>query len=354
MKKEEKIFDNLKKTITYILTSNVPEALPFTAFIIFQIPVPITTPLILCIDVGTDIMPGIAFSYEPPEIDIMSRKPRSQLEHLGSAEVIVFAYAWNGWIQGFSGFITYYLVMNDFGFRPSELFFIANEYGVVPKTTDNYYNSDNTKYKNPNTGILPSNYYPYGNSNLNQSEDCRKLSDDRRETLDWLYLKHSDFDIRSFFVSCNQSNGNWTNIREWAGQCKNQKLSHVSKHKICFTTEALKHAQTAFWLSVVQCQWVNVFALKSRRTSLGYQGAKNLMINYAIVVEFFLTLLICYAPGIQDGFGTRPVDFIHYGIPGLLFAMVHIISEEIRKTMLRNSSRDKEFKPTWMEQYGSW
>lgn len=30
-----KIFDNLKKTITYVLTSNIPELIPFLSFIIF-------------------------------------------------------------------------------------------------------------------------------------------------------------------------------------------------------------------------------------------------------------------------------------------------------------------------------
>jgi len=38
---------------------------------------PLTTVLILCIDLGTDILPGIAFAYEESEMDIMLRKPRS-------------------------------------------------------------------------------------------------------------------------------------------------------------------------------------------------------------------------------------------------------------------------------------
>ena len=50
------IFDNLRKTIAYILTSNVPELIPYLVFIVFSIPLPLTTVLILCIDLGTDVV----------------------------------------------------------------------------------------------------------------------------------------------------------------------------------------------------------------------------------------------------------------------------------------------------------
>lgn len=72
-----KIFDNLKKCITYVLTSNIPELLPFLGFIIFRIPLPLTTVLILCIDLGTDLLPSTSFVFEDSEMDIMTRKPRS-------------------------------------------------------------------------------------------------------------------------------------------------------------------------------------------------------------------------------------------------------------------------------------
>jgi sodium/potassium-transporting ATPase subunit alpha len=72
-----KIFDNLKKTITYVLTSNIPELFPFISFIIFEFPIPLSTVLILCIDLGTDIVPSTGFVFEESELDIMTRKPRN-------------------------------------------------------------------------------------------------------------------------------------------------------------------------------------------------------------------------------------------------------------------------------------
>ncbi|CAH1736317.1 unnamed protein product [Aphis gossypii] len=50
------VFDNLKKSITYTLSSNVPQLLPFIAFIMLSIPLPIGAIAILCIDLGTDMV----------------------------------------------------------------------------------------------------------------------------------------------------------------------------------------------------------------------------------------------------------------------------------------------------------
>merc|ERR1719201_1179624 len=61
------IFDNLKKSIAYTLSSNIPEISPFIFFIVFQVPLPLSTVLILCIDLGTDLVPAISLAYEKPE-----------------------------------------------------------------------------------------------------------------------------------------------------------------------------------------------------------------------------------------------------------------------------------------------
>lgn len=70
------IFDNLKKSIAYTLTSNIPEISPFLLFIIANIPLPLGTITILCIDLGTDMVPAISLAYEQAESDIMKRMPR--------------------------------------------------------------------------------------------------------------------------------------------------------------------------------------------------------------------------------------------------------------------------------------
>lgn len=73
-----KIFDNLKKTIVYLLTSNITEVFPFLAFILFTIPLPLSSIFMLVICIGTDILPAISLAYEDAEMDIMTRRPRTK------------------------------------------------------------------------------------------------------------------------------------------------------------------------------------------------------------------------------------------------------------------------------------
>jgi len=120
------IFDNLKKSIAYTLSSNIPEILPFIFFILFQTPLPLSTVLILCIDLGTDMIPAISFAYENPELDIMDRVPRnSKRDHLVNTKLISFAYLQIGVIQASAGMYTYFLCLNDFGIRPTEIWGLA-------------------------------------------------------------------------------------------------------------------------------------------------------------------------------------------------------------------------------------
>jgi sodium/potassium-transporting ATPase subunit alpha len=58
-----------------------------------QIPLPLSTILILCVDIGTDMYPAVSFAYEYAELDIMERMPRhSKRDHLVSAKLLGFAY----------------------------------------------------------------------------------------------------------------------------------------------------------------------------------------------------------------------------------------------------------------------
>jgi sodium/potassium-transporting ATPase subunit alpha len=74
-----RIFDNLKKAICYVMTSQVSEVAPFVALIIFNFPVPVSPIILLYIDLGTDLVPAISYAYEDAELDLMTRKPRNKL-----------------------------------------------------------------------------------------------------------------------------------------------------------------------------------------------------------------------------------------------------------------------------------
>lgn len=116
------IFDNLKKSIAYTLTSNIPEISPFLMYIVVGIPLPLGTVTILCIDLGTDMVPAISLAYEEAESDIMKRKPRDPIhDKLVNERLISLAYGQIGMIQALSGFFTYFWIMADNGFLPLKL-----------------------------------------------------------------------------------------------------------------------------------------------------------------------------------------------------------------------------------------
>ncbi len=116
------IFDNLKKSIAYTLTSNIPEISPFLLFIIADIPLPLGTVTILCIDLGTDMVPAISMAYEEAESDIMKRMPRNPFtDKLVNERLISMAYGMIGMIQATAGFFVYLVIMAENGFLPPRL-----------------------------------------------------------------------------------------------------------------------------------------------------------------------------------------------------------------------------------------
>jgi len=116
------IFDNLKKSIAYTLTSNIPEISPFLLFILADVPLPLGTVTILCIDLGTDMVPAISMAYEQAESDIMKRPPRNPFtDKLVNERLISMAYGQIGMIQASAGFFVYFVIMAENGFFPKRL-----------------------------------------------------------------------------------------------------------------------------------------------------------------------------------------------------------------------------------------
>jgi len=104
------VYANIRKFTSYILTSNVPEAVPFVAFAFSggRIPLAINIMQVLSIDVGTDIVPALALGMEPPEPGLMARPPRSRSEHLVDRPLLVRAYAIQGMVQGLATMASFY------------------------------------------------------------------------------------------------------------------------------------------------------------------------------------------------------------------------------------------------------
>ncbi|MGO9121547.1 MAG: cation-translocating P-type ATPase [Desulfomonilaceae bacterium] len=109
------IFDNLKKSIGFTVTHAVPEVMPYLAFLFLGIPLPLTIPLLLSIDLFTDMIPAIALGREPAERDIMHLAPRPQHERLVGPRLLVHSYLINGVIETAAAFYAYFTVLYSSG-----------------------------------------------------------------------------------------------------------------------------------------------------------------------------------------------------------------------------------------------
>ncbi|GIY26490.1 hypothetical protein CDAR_223771 [Caerostris darwini] len=283
------IFDNLKKSIAYTLTSNIPEITPFLLFILADVPLPLGTVTILCIDLGTDLVPAISLAYEKPESDIMKRRPRDPLvdklvneravwslqvpaislayEHpesdimkrqprdpskdkLVNERLISIAYGQIGMIQGAAGFFAYFVIMSENGFMPGRLLGVRKEW------------------------------------------DSKAIND----------LKDS-------------YNQEWT--------YHDRKILEYTCH-------------TAFFASIVIVQWADLIICKTRRNSILHQGMKNHVLNFGLVFETALAAFLSYCPGMDKGLRMYPLK-LNWWFPALPFSFLIFVYDEARRFILRRN-----------------
>jgi calcium-translocating P-type ATPase len=109
------VFQNTRKFLTYILTSNVPEIVPYLAFVLFRIPLPLTIIQILAVDLGTDMVPALALGAERPAADTMSRPPRPRSERLLTWRLLARAYLWLGPLQAAAAMAAFFFVLGVAG-----------------------------------------------------------------------------------------------------------------------------------------------------------------------------------------------------------------------------------------------
>ncbi|MBN1644608.1 calcium-translocating P-type ATPase, SERCA-type [Candidatus Woesearchaeota archaeon] len=76
------IFDNIKKFVEYLLSSNMGEVLTLLTAVLFGLPLPLIALQLLWINLVTDGAPALALGFEPPEKGIMTRKPRKVQEKI--------------------------------------------------------------------------------------------------------------------------------------------------------------------------------------------------------------------------------------------------------------------------------
>uniref|UniRef100_A0A7S2SVN8 Cation-transporting P-type ATPase N-terminal domain-containing protein n=1 Tax=Rhizochromulina marina TaxID=1034831 RepID=A0A7S2SVN8_9STRA len=339
------IFDNLKKSIAYTLSSNIPEISPFIMFIIVQMPLSLTTVLILCVDLGTDMLPAISLAYEKPESDIMRRPPRdAEKDALVTDRLMCFAYLQIGVFQALAGFFTFFVVLNDYGFRIRDIPGEALSFDPFPQERN---------------GKIREDCKCGGGSNMKASKaediDVRIRNGTLEEDNDV-----SDQDRANFCPDRDigiEFDPNWPygwgcpfGSVEPKKECKLARSKPPGRSTCYKASEALRHGQTAAFVSIVIVQWADLIICKTRLLSLADQGMQNTVMLTGLLSETALCLFLCYTPGISEGLATRPIAGVHW-FPSMPFSILIFFYDEVRKYLLRRDRRLYPGEVKFVEKY---
>lgn len=110
------IYENIKKSVIFLLSCNLGEVVAILASVLFFWPVPLIATQILWINLLTDTLPAIALGVDPGDKEVMKRKPRDPKESffahgagtraalggllIGLITIIAFAFGLNA--EGYS------------------------------------------------------------------------------------------------------------------------------------------------------------------------------------------------------------------------------------------------------------
>jgi magnesium-transporting ATPase (P-type) len=111
------VFDNIRKFTTYVLTSNVPELVPYLAFVLLRIPLPLTIIQVLAVDLGTDMVPALGLGAELPDAEVMFRPPRAKGDRLIDYGLLGRAYLLLGVVESVAAMTAYALVLRAGGWH---------------------------------------------------------------------------------------------------------------------------------------------------------------------------------------------------------------------------------------------
>jgi len=83
------VFGNIKKYLMYLISSNIGEIGLMAVATFAGMPLPLSAVQILYVNLATDGLPALALAVDPPEADLMRRKPRNPRTGLFTRPVII-------------------------------------------------------------------------------------------------------------------------------------------------------------------------------------------------------------------------------------------------------------------------
>jgi len=92
-----RVFDNIKKYLMYLLSSNIGEMLLMAGAVLAGLPLPLTAVQILYVNLATDGLPALALAVDPPDDDLMRRPPRDPRQGIFTRPVVTLMIIGGVW-----------------------------------------------------------------------------------------------------------------------------------------------------------------------------------------------------------------------------------------------------------------
>ncbi|HEY5585409.1 MAG TPA: cation-translocating P-type ATPase [Ruminiclostridium sp.] len=110
------IYNNIKKTVIFLLSCNLGEVITIFASIVFLWPIPLLPTQILWINLITDTLPAIALGLDPGDKDVMKQKPRDPKESFFSNGAGIRAII-GGTLIGILTLLAFYFGLHEHGYN---------------------------------------------------------------------------------------------------------------------------------------------------------------------------------------------------------------------------------------------
>ena len=109
------IYNNIKKSVVFLLSCNLGEVVAIFASVLFFWPVPLLPTQILWINLITDTLPAIALGVDPGDKDVMKMKPRDPKESFFAGGAGVRAII-GGTLIGILTLVAFYFGLKEHGY----------------------------------------------------------------------------------------------------------------------------------------------------------------------------------------------------------------------------------------------
>lgn len=292
------IFVNLKKSIQYTITHTMPEVWANLLYILIPIPVPLTTILIILIDLGFELAPGLSFAWDPPEnrAGMMKLPPRKPVSKESIARLRT--------LQAHSAEMSAKRRMVD------------EETGddVAPTWRHKVHYWFEDKWH-----ALKQWFSLTAWKRKFESTDDEVLVD--ANIMSWAYLEIGSLEaiacFTTFFVTLwyaeritpydmqqfgrDQTNNPFSPTTSAPATVPSTGKTYSESEQL----DVYGQGQSMFYLTLCICQLFNMFMVKAR---MGYPFGKFMLTNWrtfgAIVVAVGLAMIFVYVPGIDTGLKT--------------------------------------------------